>query len=409
MNFTEEIQEAVNDVLACEYPLEALSNFNYHETLLKDWKFIFFDNDYGADIPYFLKNQKIDNFNIYNLASANKMFVIDTDTYNDIFTLGTTTYSIDTCIALDTQTVSYLKDIFIENPMKINERSKYYIEYLLKNNINYDYSLYMLENAHKLNSQKEIIDTYENLLACERFKSIDAERYFRDGIIVYTKTNDELKLLTDDIFYLMKNESKSPNVETLWERYYAIKALLLKVAIIELTYSKKGLKYRTSLLLEFVNNELGCFLEREMAISYLFFSHDKRIGKFFKKIKLNCIDILKHISGMAWDLSHLRHLEYLMASLRPINTRYSLYSIITFDYGLQEVLDVYPIKKCAMSNDIFIPVFQTPIYELITEIDNLQEFIINTKPIRMATHKNADYKSLINRLENELNELIKSV
>jgi len=37
------------------------------------------------------------------------------------------------------------------------------------------------------------------------------------------------------------------------------------------------------MLLEFVNKEIGCILEREIAICYLFLSHDKRIEKFFKK------------------------------------------------------------------------------------------------------------------------------
>ncbi len=407
MTLTKETQDVVNDVLASEYPLEALANFKYNNKLLKDWRFIFFDDNYGADIPYFLKSQEIDNFHIYSLASANKMLVIDNDTYNDIITTGTTTYGIDTCIALDTQTVSYLKEIFTENPKEINEKSKYFIEYLLKNDINYDCSLYILENANKLNSNKEIIDTYENLLACERFKVINSQRYFNNGIIEYMKTNDELKLLTDEIFHIMKNDSKLPEVAVLWNRYYAIKALILKVALIELTYNKKGVKFKTNLLLDFINNELGTIFERELAISYLFFSRDKRVDSFFKYIKPNCNDIVYRISSMAWDLSHLRHLEYLMATLRPLDARYCLYSIITFDYGLQEVLKAYPISRCAMSNGIFLPVFKTPLYELITEIRDLQNYIFDTKPTRMKTHNSVNYKELIRKLESELNNIIK--
>lgn len=408
MTLTKEIQDVVNDILASEYPLEVLDNFRYNNKMLKDWRFIFFDDNYGADIPYFLKSQKIDNFHIYNLASTSKMLVIDNDTCNDILSTGTTTYGIDTCIALDTQTVSYLKEIFTENPNEINEKSKFFIEYLLENDINYDYSLYLLENANKLNSKKEIIETYENLLACERFKAIDTQKYFEKGIISYTKSNDEIKLFTDETFRIMKNDSKLPDVKNIWNRYYAIKALLLEVAIIELTYSKKGIKFKTNLLFEFINNQLGCIFEREIAISYLFFKHDKRIEKFFKKVKNNCQEIVYYISGMAWDLSHLRHLEYLMATLRPQNARYCLYSIITFDYGLQEVLEAYPISKCAMCDGIFLPVFKTPLYELITDTKDLQNYILETKPIRMKTHNSVDYKELICKLESELNNLIES-
>ncbi|EPY2308015.1 hypothetical protein ACXATD_003738 [Clostridium sporogenes] len=402
-----EIKIAINNVLACEEPIKALYTYVNNQELLRDCRFIFFSDEYGADIPYFLKSQKINNFNIHCLTSSSKMLVIDRDTCDEMFRTGKATYAIDACIALDTQTVSYLKDIFTENPTILNEKSKYFIDYLLRNDINFDYSLYMLENSKKLNNKEEIIKTYENLLACERFKNLDMQRFLNQGLISYTKTNDELKLLTDDAFYTMNNKGKSLESTPFYNRYNAIKALLLKVAIIELAHSKKGIKYKINLLFEFINNEVGCIFEREIAISYLFFSHDKRVEKFFKKVKINCLDIVKYISGMAWDLHHLRHLEYLMATLRPLNARYELYSIITFDYGLQEVLEVYPIKKCAMYNGIFLPVFENPLYELIKEIDNLQSFICSTEAVRMTAFKKANYKNLINNLEKELTELIR--
>ncbi len=406
MTIPYEIKIAINNILACEEPIEALYTYVNNIELLHDCKFIFFSDEYGTDIPYFLKSQKINNFNIHCLTSSSKMVVIDADTCNEMFRTGKTTYAIDACIALDTQTVSYLKDIFTENPTIINEKSKYFIDYLVINNINFDYSLYILENFKKLNNKEEIIKTYENLLACERFKALDMKKYLNEGLISYTKTNNELKLLTDETFFIMNNKSKSLETSPFENRYDAIKALLLKVAIIELKYSKKGIKYKINLLLEFINNEIGCIFEREIAICYLFFSHDKRVERFFKNIKPNCLDIVKHISGMAWDLSHLRHLEYLIATFRPLNARYELCSIITFDYGLQEVLEVYPIKKCAIYNGMFLPVFQIPLYELIKEIDDLQDFIYSTEAVRSTTFKNANYKSTINNLERELTELM---
>jgi hypothetical protein len=406
MIFEDELNDAINEVLACEDPFDALASFIQYNRQLKECRFIFFSKEYGTEIPCFLKNQRIENFHIYNLASANKMLVLDSDTCKEMLINGCTTYNIDTCIALDTQTVSYLKDVFTKEPTYINERSKYYIDYLLKNNINYDYSIYMIENANKLNSKDEKIVTYENLMACERFKALNTQKYIDEGIITYKLSNDELKLLADDSFRLMNNESKSPKIESFWNRYYAIKALLIKTVIIEFLYPKKGVKFKINLLFEFINMELGCILEREVAICYLFFSHDKRIEKFFKKIKPNCGDIIKHISGMSWDLFHLRHLEYLMANIKPLNARYGLYSIITFDYGLQEVLETYPIKRCAIYKGIFIPVFETPLQELIVEMENLQDFILDTKSIRLNNYMNSNHKKLINELEIELNKLI---
>ena len=104
-----------------------------------------------------------------------------------------------------------------------------------------------------------------------------------------------------------------------------------------------------------------------------------------------------------------RSLEYAMASFKNKNknSMYELCSIITFDYGLQEVLEAYPIKRCAIYKDIFLPVFETPLYNLIKEIENLQDYMYSTKEIRMNTFKNIDYKILIYELERELMELMK--
>lgn len=405
MTIPYETKIAINNILSCEEPIEALYAYVNNRELLHDCRFIFFSDEYGADMPYFLKNQKVNNFSIHSLTSYSKMTVIDADTCDEMFATGKTTYAIDACIALDTQTVSYLRDVFLEKPKTINEKTRYFIDYLVRNDINFDHSLYTIENLKKLNNKEEIIKTYENILACERFKALDRQKYLDEGIISYTKTDSELKLLSDDIFFIMNNRDRL-EIEPFENRYDAIKSLLLKVAIIELTYPKKGIRYKISLLLEFINNKIGCIFEREIAISYLFFLHDKRIERFFKNIKPNCLDIVKHISGMAWDLSHLRYLEYLMATLRPLNARYELYSIITFDYGLQEVLEVYPIKRCAIYKQIFLPVFEIPLYKLIKEVDDLQNFIYSTEAVRLSTFKNANYKILINDLEIELNQLI---
>ena len=213
----------------------------------------------------------------------------------------------------------------------------------------------------------------------------------------------------DNLLHNMNIIANNPYLANFRKRYDAIKLILLKVAIIEFKYPKKGLKYKIKLLLEFINKQLGCIMEREIAICYLFLARDTRVKKFFKKIKSNCPDILKYIDGMAWDLNHLRYLEYAMASFKNKNknSMYELCSIITFDYGLQEVLEAYPIKRCAIYKDIFLPVFETPLYNLIKEIENLQDYMYSTKEIRMNTFKNIDYKILIYELERELMELMK--
>lgn len=407
MKMTNEVKYAIDDVLRCETPFEAMSTFERNINVLREVRFIFFDDECGSDIPYYLKNQRIDNFNIYNLASKNKMFVIDEISNKDIIMNGVTNYEIDTCIALDNQAVSYLKNIFTNKPTTVTEQAKYYIKYLLENNINFDYQLYILENTLKLNSQKEKIETYQNILACERFKCLNVEKYLSKGIIEYTKPDIELKMNIDPIFNLMINKSKDKDLKNLWNRYYAIRALILKVSLIKLKYSNKGIRFKMDLLIDFVNLELGCVFERELAISYLFLKKDKRVERFFKKIQPGTKTMINDISGMAWDLFHLRQLEYLMANMAPQRARYELYSIITFDYGLQEVLRVFPIKRCAMYKGVFMPIFEIKLDKYVDEIKDLNVVLAEAKEKRMETFRNANYQGLIKNLEEEIFEFTK--
>jgi predicted DNA-binding protein YlxM (UPF0122 family) len=402
INMDYETYLAINDVLSYDNVLGAFYEFKQNSEILKKCRFIFFSDEVGSNIPYFLRNNKIENFSIHSLVSKNKMVVLDEITYNEMEKYGSANYLIDTCIALDTQTVSYLKNIFTSDAKDIPDNLKSCIEYLIRNNINYDYSLYAIENAAKLNSQ--VIETYENILACERFKCLDVDTYLNSGVISYTKTENELKMDADDVFYMMNKVNNDENLkEGMLMKCNSIKALLLKTICIQFLYPKKGLKFKITMLIDFINNELGYIGEREIALCYLYFSHDKRIQRFFKKIQPNNLkDILKDILGMAWDLTHLRHLEYLMANMQPLNARYELYSIITFDYGLQEVLETFPIKRCALYNGIFMPIFEVSLFELIKEVDNLQEVFEKNKIKRHSVFKNVNFKKLVDKLENEL-------
>lgn len=398
---------AIRKVLSQNNMKDTLNIFEEESEALKDCRFMFFSNDIGYELPDYIQNKKIEKCLLHSLIAKRKMLVLDNITFKEMKLNGKSDYYIDICVALDTQTVSYLRNIFTKNPNKIPEDKKEFIDYLIKNNINYDYSLYVIENANKINLQK--IETFENILACERFKCLDIEKYLKSGVISYTKTENELLLCADEIFSIMNKINNDENLKnTLLMKCDSIRCILLKCIWIEFQYSKKGIKYKMKQLADFINNEIGHLGEREIALCYLYFSHDKRIQRFFKDIQKNNGDkILDKILGMAWDLTHLRHLEYLMANMKPLNSRYELYSLITFDYGLQEVIETFPIEKCVLNDGAFIPVYETPLFQLVKEI-NLQEIFEENKKIRYETFNSVkyNYSTLIKRLEKELLDII---
>lgn len=400
----------INNIFACESIYESVLLYYSYSEHLKGCKLIVFSDEHGQELPEYITNKDLEGFKINGLTSQKKIFVIDKDTCNQMIEKNTANYFIDACIALDTQAVSYLTDLFNDKKLERDNKYKPIIDYIITNEINFDCSLYMWENSGKLNSIEENEATYLNLLAIERFKSLNREVYMSTGLIQYDKTDLEIEVSAKNILEVMREASNNPELEAFNRLYDVIKLIILKSAIIEFRYPKKGIRYKIELLMDFIDNNIGYLMEREIAICYLFLKHDKRVEKFFKKIKTDCRDIIKHINGMAWDLKHIRYIEYTMANHKQQETTYkihTLYSIITFDYGLQEVLNTYPIKKCAIYNGSFIPVFEVPLYEFIKEIKDFRNRIYFKKDKREEVRKNIDYKVLIKELEVELGSLLK--
>ncbi|MGL5067734.1 MAG: hypothetical protein ACRC6T_07900 [Sarcina sp.] len=397
--------DIINYLLSLDTIEETMKVYHQFESQLEGCKFIFFSNEIGADLPAYMLNNSIGGFKINSLTSSTKIFVIDNNTYREMIERKKANYKIDLCIAFDTQLVSYLSHLFNESDTR-EHAYKEVIDYIIKNDIECDVLPYILENSSKINTKEEIEAIYLNLLAIEKFEHLDRVRYKLDGSIEYDVEESIMLVATDERFRRMREIGSDENTKMFNNTYNGIKAMLLKMAMIEFKNPKKGIKYKLNEMLCFINNELGYFLEREIAICYLFFKYDNRVQKFFKKIKYNCSDIIKHIDGMAWDLNHLRHIENMMAYYSQ-GDNYSLYSIITFDYGLQEVLSVYPIKKCVMHECLTRVVFENNLNEFIGEVVDVKNLISSNTNKREEVRKTVDLKSLVVNLEEELKSLMR--
>lgn len=131
--------------------------------------------------------------------------------------------------------------------------------------------------------------------------------------------------------------------------------LLLKTICIEFANSKKSAQHKMMELFDFVNDRLGFFAERELEVCYYYFKHDDKTKKFFKRIQRNSNDLLNTISGMAWDLIHIRLIEQEFA-IRPTDkVRYAIHFLLTFDNGLKEILQINPIEQIAFYKEVPIP------------------------------------------------------
>lgn len=123
----------------------------------------------------------------------------------------------------------------------------------------------------------------------------------------YPNTEQDYQDTKETIDFMKEFSNNRTEFDTLLKSQKIIYALLLKAAIISFR-SKNGIRRKVTELMDFINNELGIFLERETVFCYWFLKNrnDDRIRKFFRGVQLNSEKIIKTIQGMSWDLFHLR-------------------------------------------------------------------------------------------------------
>lgn len=266
--------------------------------------------------------------------------------------------------------------------------------------INNDISCYpyMLENANKLENvdlQKHVIDT---LLIFNKFKRSTLSNFTLD----YPNEEVDYRDTKEAIDTMKKLAMSKTNLITKVQKY--IYALLLKTAIISFT-GTSGIKLKMLELLEFVNNSLGLFMEREMVICYWFLKNrnDGRIKKFFKSMQPNAKHLIKTIQGMSWDLFHLRFCCEIMTSQDIDNGLICLHYLVTHDNGLADLANAHSIKYIIHKKGDITPktIYAKPICDIISEIDvlkNLQDNAVN----RGKTYQTTTIDNLICKLEEEL-------
>lgn len=159
------------------------------------------------------------------------------------------------------------------------------------------------------------------------------------------------------------------------------------------------------MLIEFVNNELGIFCEREMVICYFYFKHDQRTKKFFKRVQANNKSIKETINGMAWDLTHVRVVERLYSILPEDYLKFGIHPILTYDKGLKEVLELNPVKKMVLYNGTVICRYKIGFGDLLPEANYLLQGD-GIQERRQAVFWERDIDSLIGKLESEIEEKI---
>lgn len=354
MKIPEDVKEAINEMFLCKNLMEHMGCFQHFYEELKDCTFVVFSEDEGTELPEALHSNYDNDFAIINIGSTNRYYAVNSTIYEEMLRTGRSDYYIDVCVELDTQAVSYLKNIFEEyNKIPDYDKIRKMIEYLQLPEVNYCCVPYLVENAAK-KDDINVIDCYKNIKSFMLFKSFDFSVFEEKGECAYVRQEEDIQIDVDGLYNDMLSEKFYQAYENLFRMQKALYVLLLKTVCIEFT-NRKSAKNKVMELFDFVNEQLGFIAERELEVCYYYFNHHEKTKKFFKKVQKNSKDLLHTINGMAWDLIHICLIEQQF-TLKPTDeVRFAIHVLLTYDDGLKEILQINPIEQIVFYKDIPIP------------------------------------------------------
>lgn len=293
------------------------------------------DNDF---LPYFQSQDLyfIDNDILKSMLSTN----------NDI------KIPIDYSVMFDTQYASYVNNFINDDISKLNKEVLNSINLLLRENFQYDYRFYLIENSKQVNLDTVFnIDhfkethkgIYTNIISLELFKSIDGESLKKDEKIKYTINYDEARTNAEKtIKTLFGSEQGRKYLKEI--TFMQKQMTLFLIGVFKINFSsKKNAQKKILELFDFMNDTVGAYLDRESIVAYKYF---KEQGKFriFNKIQKHRdnSDLLKIINNISWDFMAPRIMELFMRFGNK--GEFFIPFLLTHDMGLKDVIKLFNVK-----------------------------------------------------------------
>ncbi|MDT0015635.1 hypothetical protein QJV03_00370 [Listeria swaminathanii] len=389
---------------------EAYSEIKYlfcKNKSIHDWKFLFFRENSGVAIPknIFLQEGKLVSLGVNSHENFN---FLDKNQASNLATQNTSQFGFANCVNFDSNVVSYMDRLFLTRDKDNNLDLFLFLRNLLKRGrVDFTCYPYMYENYTKLDDSNVLEGVRSSLKAFFTYKSFNNVDEF-DNYFYNKQEHDYSQKIckeSNDFIQGMFRMKKEIDKKQESSHQKLIQALILQSAIIKFS-SNKGVKFKVEQLFDFFVNELGIFLEREIAICYLYLKNDRRTARFFGKIQKNSKNILNVIEGMSWDLSHIRRLEGAMTESEYNKADFEMHSLATFDNGLKEMLSIYPIKTIAFSKNKKIMIFVNDFKNFIEEIDVSVYWLKRSPESRRIIFEKTDWDQFIRSKESELLKLM---
>lgn len=390
----------IEKICKADSKLESFELFLGAKDILEDWYIIFSSEHEKTEIPELLLSKNItqDSY-LCNILEGNTIFVLSKAMVESMIRQDNKPFNIDYSIAFDTQFTSYLKRTVFNNASLVPDSFIETLDYVIKNELNFDPFEYLYENIPAVFNKDELI--FDTLLAYDILKTIDMDIYRKNKEIISYLPDNLLKEIVDseldETIITLMNVAKS-----IYDIYQLSYALLLKMVEIQFKHQNKSKVKKLEMLLNLMQEKLGKVCIRELIIADTYFDKGQKL-KFFRKIQKGSKKNIKDLKNMAWDLFHIHQMERNFCIMSYQTEDFSIPLFLTFDKGLSEIIQLCSINTIAYNKkDMTI----LPFYKAISKLEEMMNveilktyFLEETKEKRIIT---SNLKNIIIELENEI-------
>lgn len=346
----------INSICNASTALDAFQLYAIHHDQLAEWKFLLRD-EFGTLPSHAIQREFAHGATVSSVFGASPVLVLDQNVYRDMLS-GSANFHFDFSIALDTQAVSHLHPyISGRDADNIDLDLKDVFSFIARPDVNVDAMPYLLENIDKVGVVAGVdLKIYEKILAYEVLRTLDQEALQDRGEVRSRLNIQELSQSAGTHMSRLSDYARNKQfLEGLARQYQFVYACLLKIVMLKLNDSSASIDRRIGEFTEFCHEILACIAGRELVLCRWLLS-SKKLPSFFGKINGKSIDYLRN---MAWDLFHVRQMEYRFSLNLDDRAGFFFPAFLTFDRGMSEIIGLYPLRAvaCHRTLPISIPFF----------------------------------------------------
>lgn len=323
-------KEIVHQIAFEKSAIDAVETYCLFKDILKGIVIIKSSDEEGA-VNLYEPFEKIENIeqNLYTPFDKGKVYFFSARTFKTLSLSGVTITCNQRCISFDTQTISYLDRYYKGQEREMPSNIKCVLELMKLRQIGVDNIPYLMENLLLSNRNEESVK--DTLLSFEAL-FYNAKRPIRNKIYIM-KTLRNFKKMRKNFEYK--------------RMYYLLYIILMKMSYIQLRHNKKTLEEKMNMMCRYMKEELRTILIAELILAKKYFERGQSFN-FFGKVQRGRVDLLETLKNMAWDLYHLRLLEY--ECVWPTNPYADIFVpyFYTYDKRLLEARECYKLEALAI-------------------------------------------------------------